>query len=122
MGTMTKGLVGLTLTMAGVMLLGTMLSAQQAPQETPRPSPEEQMQRIRQMMEAISASRGPMRGQIMASTIDTLLATMAEKEFAEKLATFVKNYYDALLAQGFTEKQALQIIAATSIPPLMSVK
>ena len=42
--------------------------------------------------------------------IDDYLAYLGKPETAEKFAVFQKNYYDALIAQGFTKDQAFQLI------------
>ncbi len=44
----------------------------------------------------------------------TMAARMAElqkPETAQALATFVRNFYDALIAKGFTKEEALRIVA-----------
>ncbi len=43
-------------------------------------------------------------------------ARQAKPESADRLATFTKNYYDALIRKGFTKEQALQIVIATGMP------
>ena len=63
----------------------------------------------------------PMMRQLLESMMEGMLTIMAKKEYAEKLALFKKNFYDALLAQGFTKEQAMEIVVATGIP-LMSSK
>ena len=47
---------------------------------------------------------------------------LAKKESAEKLATFAKNYHDALVAKGFTKEQAMQIVVATGTPSVGTMK
>jgi hypothetical protein len=45
---------------------------------------------------------------------------MAKPENVELLATFTRNYYDALRRKGFTKEEALQIGVATGIPRMPS--
>ncbi|MCM8794959.1 MAG: hypothetical protein NC819_04065 [Candidatus Omnitrophica bacterium] len=66
-----------------------------------------QMQQMQEMM-------GFMMGQMM----DGMAKTMAQKQFAENLAIFTRNYYDALINRGFTEEQALKIVTASGIPSM----
>jgi hypothetical protein len=47
-----------------------------------------------------------------------LVNTLARPDVAERLATFTRNYYDALVRRGFTQNQALRIVAAVGIPAL----
>jgi TonB family protein len=72
--------------------------------------------------EEIQQMMVPMMRQMMESMMDGILTTLAKKESAEKLALFKKNLYDALLAQGFTKEQAIQITIATGIPAMPSTK
>lgn len=50
----------------------------------------------------------PMLAQIMQAG----LAAMAAPQAAEHLATFSRNYYDALRKRGFTEDDAITLVAA----------
>ena len=85
-------------------LTETPVSAQESQNE---PSPEE-------MMEAM----GPMMGNMMTNMLEMTLAVMAKPETAKRLATFTKNYYDALVAKGFSKEDALRIVTATGVPSL----
>ena len=60
----------------------------------------------------------PMMAHMMAATINTSLDVMSRPETARKMATFSKNYLDALRAQGFSREEALRIVTATQIPLL----
>jgi TonB family protein len=90
------------------------LTGSKSTADTTKPSQLSQ-EEIQQMMV-------PMMRQMMESMMDGILTTLAKKESAEKLALFKKNLYDALLAQGFTKEQALQIAIATGIPSMPSIK
>jgi transposase len=92
----------------------TVATAQSTPTQQPSP---EQMRQVMQAtmqatMDAMLASVKPM----VEATIEAQLAIAAKPETAERLASFKKNLYDALLRKGFTDQQALQIVIATSPP------
>lgn len=41
------------------------------------------------------------------------MAALTRPEVAERLATFTRNYFEALLHKGFSRDEALRIVAAT---------
>lgn len=59
---------------------------------------------------------GPMMGAMMENMVEGLLTVLAKPGSAERLATFTRNYYDALRRKGFTEDQALRLVAAVGFP------
>lgn len=61
---------------------------------------------------------GPMMNTVTSTTLETTLRTMAKPENAELAATYTRNYYDALLRQGFTPIQALEIVTAAPLPAM----
>ena len=71
---------------------------------------------MRAQMAQTSAMMGPMMGQMMEAMMEGMLRVMARPENADRLATFTKNYYDALIRKGLTKDQALQIVIATGMP------
>jgi hypothetical protein len=58
----------------------------------------------------------PMYGQIAKATIDATLDVFVQPETADRLATFARNYYDALIAKGFTKDEAIVIVARFGFP------
>lgn len=46
------------------------------------------------------------------------LAALTKPESANAMATFVKNYYDALVQKGFAKEEALGIVVGHGIPTL----
>ncbi len=44
----------------------------------------------------------------------TRLAVLTRPEVAQQLATFTRNYFEALLHKGFSRDEALRIVAATT--------
>jgi len=75
----------------------------------------EQFSQVQSMM-------GPMMEDVMSSMFDGLLTMVEKPETAERMATFTKNYYDALRKRGFTEVEALQIVTSASPMSMMSMK
>src|SRR3989449_10813222 len=59
---------------------------------------------LRAQMAQTSAMMGPMMGQMMEAMMEGMLRVMARPENADRLATFTKNYYDALIRKGFTKR------------------
>ncbi len=70
------------------------------------------------MMEQQAAMMGPMMSAMTQAIFDAKLARLAKPETAAQLASFVKNFYAALLDQGFTKEEALRLVAAIGIPGL----
>lgn len=75
----------------------------------PRPPTPEEMQKNMQAM-------APMMGQMMTLMLENMAKKLSEPQIAEYYAAFMRNYYRALVKQGFTEEQALKIVSATGIP------
>ena len=67
-------------------------------------------------IEQMQAMMGPMMGQMMQSMLEGMLVSLAKPETAERLATFTRNYYDALLRKGFTKAEALEIVTKIGVP------
>ncbi|WP_214291259.1 hypothetical protein, partial [Escherichia coli] len=61
---------------------------------------------------------GPMMGQWMTGMMQSMLAALARPETVDRLATFTRSYYEALVAKGFTREEALRLVAAHGIPGL----
>jgi len=59
---------------------------------------------------------GPMMEQMMTAGMNATLRVLARPESAQQLATFVKNFYDALVTKGFSKEDALRIVAAVGMP------
>ena len=67
-------------------------------------------------MSGFFGSMVPMQIRAATMTLEATWATLAKPESAAHLADFTKNYYDALMARGFTKDQALAIVMAVGIP------
>ena len=67
-------------------------------------------------MSGFFGSMVPMQIRAATMTLEATWAALAKPENAAHLADFTKNYYDALVARGFTKDQALAIVMAIGIP------
>lgn len=74
-------------------------------------NPEQARQQMEQMM-------GPMMGMMMAQMMEGMAKAMAKPEVAESFAIFMRNYYNSLVKQGFTQEEAMKIVTASGIPSM----
>jgi len=51
----------------------------------------------------------PMMSQMAVVMLESTLTTLAKPENAERLADFTKNYYDALVKRGFTDRKSTRL-------------
>jgi hypothetical protein len=58
---------------------------------------------------------GPMYESMMQAMVEGTLKAFEKPETIERLARFSRRYYDALIKQGFTKEEALQIVAGSGI-------
>lgn len=61
-----------------------------------------------------AAMLGNMMGSMMEANMKAYISLLGKPEVAEKLAAFTKNYYDALVAKGFTKDEALRIVTVAN--------
>ena len=61
---------------------------------------------------------GPMMGEMMSGMLRAMSKTMADPQIAQNFATFTRNYYKALIAQGFSEEEAMKIVMASGLPSM----
>jgi hypothetical protein len=71
--------------------------------------------------ENIMGMMGPMMSQMMDAMTESMLSTMAKPETTERLATFARNYHDALVAKGFSEEEAIKILTSVGMPSFPSM-
>jgi type II secretory pathway pseudopilin PulG len=89
------------------------LRAQEAERKTAR----EQAQ-IQAQMEQMA----PLLRQMSLGAMDLTLEVLSQKETADRLADFTRNFYEALLARRFTKVEALDIVKAVGIPHLSALR
>ena len=73
---------------------------------------------MKEAMTSMEAMMGPMMGNMMANMFESIFIIMAKPETAQRLATFTKNYYDALIAKGFSKEDALEIVKSANFPSM----
>jgi hypothetical protein len=93
----------------GLFLLAPATQAQQQPNQ---PSPEQ----MRQMMDATFSSMVPYMAKMVEAMIQSQLRVLSRPESAAQMASYVRNFYNELIKQGFTEAQALQIASSLAVP------
>ena len=65
---------------------------------------------------------GPMYESMMQAMIEGSIKAFEKPETIERLARFSRRYYEALMKQGFSKEEALQIVAGAGIPGTRTVK
>jgi hypothetical protein len=112
---MPRSLSLLTILLAVVLLAPSRSHAQQPTRaDSAQARQAQQDAEMRQQMQQMPNMMSDMMRQVMQSTT----AALAEPQTAQNLARFTRNYYTALVAQGFTEEQAMRIVANISFPML----
>lgn len=86
--------------------------AQQPTAAQQAPNPEQ----IKQLMQATMGAMVAIMGPMTEAIIEAQLNEAAKPDTAARLAAFKRQLYQALIKQGFTEQQALQITVATPAP------
>jgi hypothetical protein len=84
-----------------------------AQQPTGKPTIPDSLQRAQ--MAGMFNQMGPMYESMMQSMIEGTLKAFEKPETIERLARFSRRYYDALIKQGFSKEEALQIVAGAGI-------
>jgi hypothetical protein len=98
-----------------MLLTATTIAFAEEPARDKQPSPEE----MQQLMEMTLGPMVPMMGKMTEAMIDAQLAIGEKPETAVKLAIFKRNLYNALVKQGFSRKEAFEIMLNTAVPTAM---
>ena len=93
---------------AALLLLTTTAAVPQQPTAIPDSASMAQMAGMFNQM-------GPMYESMMQSMVEGTIKAFEKPETIERLARFSRRYYDALIKQGFTKVEALQIVAGAGI-------
>jgi Spy/CpxP family protein refolding chaperone len=93
---------------AALLLLTTTAAVAQQPTAIPDSASMAQMAGMFNQM-------GPMYESMMQSMVEGTIKAFEKPETIERLARFSRRYYDALIKQGFTKVEALQIVAGAGI-------
>lgn len=98
-------------------ILTPVLSARAEEAAAPAQSIDPQV-RQREAQQAMQAMMGPMMAQMMTTMVEAMSQTFAKKEIADNFAAFTRNYYLALVKNGFTEEEALKIVISSGLPSM----
>ena len=71
-----------------------------------------------QDFEKMSKQMTPMFGNMVESMMQGKLKVFAQQETTILLAKFVKNFYDALIDEGFSKEEALQVVMSFGFPAI----
>ena len=63
---------------------------------------------------------GPMYENMTQAMVEGTIKALEKPENIERLARFSRRYYEALVRQGFSKEEALQIVAGAGIPRVRS--
>lgn len=96
----------------------TLCAAQSHAQEKPQPVEEEELDWAADSTAFFMDMMGPTFSIMMEQMMEALIEVLERPETAERLATFARNYYEALIDKGFTEDQALRLVIAIGFPAL----
>jgi hypothetical protein len=77
---------------------------------------------VQRSMEQASVMMVPMFARMAEITLETTLKTLAKPENTDRLAAFMRQYYLALIKQGFAKPEALQIVVAAGLPTAPGAK
>lgn len=103
------------LVIAMVFLVASATAYAEEPAAKKEPSPDE----IKQLMEMSFGAMVPMMAKMAEVTIEAQLRIAEKPETARSLAAFKKNLFDALVKQGFSKKEAFDMVLNTSVPAAM---
>ncbi|MBV8125805.1 MAG: hypothetical protein JOY60_09700 [Burkholderiaceae bacterium] len=84
--------------------------------QSKEPPPQQSQEEIQKSMTAAMGAMVPMMEQMTLATVEAQLKIAERPETAARIAAFKKNLFNALVKQGFTHEQALQITLATAPP------
>ena len=91
-----------------------------AQQPTSRPAMPDSTQMAQ--MAGMFNQMGPMYESMMQAMIEGTIKAFEKPETIERLARFSRRYYEALMKQGFSKEEALQIVAGAGIAGVRSTK
>jgi hypothetical protein len=109
-----RSALGLALAVLGTVAAPSSTAAQEDP--APRQAQADSAAMAADSMGLFMDMMGPTFGMMMEQMVEGLLRALERPATAERLATFTRNYYEALIARGFTDEQALRIVVAVGFP------
>lgn len=106
--------------LTGLFFLAAVPSAIVAQQPTARPAMPDSA--ALSQMAGMFTQMGPMYETMMQAMVEGTLKALERPEVVDRLAAFTRHYYDALMKQGFTKDESLQIVAGVGIPALRTTR
>ena len=116
---LTAAVASVTLAFALTVLIPSMASAQQPASPPPAAKHDSAAHPAGHDMGAMMADMEkscPMMKEMHHPAGPMPLTALATPETAKQLAAFTRNYYEALIAKGFSKDEALKIVMAVAIP------
>ena len=104
--------------LAAVLLFLALPASSQAQQPEQKPAMPDSatMAQMAGRMAGMFNQMGPMYETMTQAMLDGSLKALERPETVDRLARFARRYYEALIRQGFTREEALQIVAGAGIP------
>ncbi len=99
-----------------------LLASQAALAQQPTSRPQVPDSAAMAQMAGMFNQMGPMYESMMQAMVEGTLKAFEKPETIERLARFSRRYYDALMKQGFTKEEALQIVAGAGIAGVRTAK
>jgi hypothetical protein len=109
---MRRSILRVSLTAVGVAVFAAGVASAQNPAPAARPRADS----LPAVTPAQLQNVVPMFSQMMAAMMQGMLAILERPETAEQLATFDRNYLDALQRHGFSRDEALRIVVGVGLP------
>jgi len=107
--------IAVTVAISGLLICAPVAGLAQQPSPSPNPPDTASSVPLQQMMSMFN-QMGPMYENMMKAMIDGTLKALGDPENVERMAVFMRRYYQALIKQGFTKDEALQIVAGAGLP------
>jgi hypothetical protein len=111
-----RSTLGLALAVLGTVAAPSSIAAQEEP--APRQAQADSAALAADSTAMFMEMMGPTFGMMMEQMVEGLMRALERPATAERLATFTRNYYDALITKGFTEEQALRLVIAVGFPAM----
>jgi len=116
--TMTRRAIGhaiaVTVAISGLLICAPVAGLAQQPSPSPSLRDTASSAQVQQMMGMFN-QMGPMYENMMKAMIEGTLKALGDPENVERMAVFMRRYYQALIKQGFTKDEALQIVAGAGL-------
>jgi hypothetical protein len=106
--------IAVTLAISGLLICAPVAGLAQQPSPSPSLRDTAFSARMQQMMGMFN-EMGPMYETMTKGMIEGTLKALGDPENVERMAVFMRRYYLALIKQGFTKDEALQIVAGAGL-------